>query len=227
MSTALHPRLVGLLILPLLALGPFALLWVPEQVHVVGDAAATAAALAARADLFRLGLLAELAIAGVEVAMLVALHRLFRSGGEGLSMAAAVARGLMVALMGGSVVAGRTALAVLPTAPDLVLPLMEARVAIAATWEAAFALHLGLLAVVVHRSGRVSRVFGPMLLVAAAGYAFESVALLAVPALVPVAAGVVGLTALLGELPVFLWLLVKGTTIRGGGVSPVGGGARG
>lgn len=211
MSTSPSPRLVGLLVLPLVVVGPFALMWVPEQVHVAGDAAATAAALAAQTGLFRLGLLGELVIAATEVAMVVSLYRLFRSGGEGLSQAAAVARGLMVALMGGSIVAGLTALAVLPTAPELVLPLMEARAAISTTWEAFFALHLAFLAVVVHRSGRVPRAFGPMLMVAGAGYALNSLAELAVPSLVPVAAVVVGVTAMLGELPLFFWLLVKGT----------------
>lgn len=218
MSTAPNARFVGLLILPLITIGPFALMWVPEQVHVVGDAAATAQALASHADLFRLGLLGELAIAFTEVAMVVALYRLFRRGGEGLSQAAAMARGLMVALMGGSIVAGLTALALLPTVPDLVLPLMEARRAIATAWEAFFALHLVLLAVVVQRSGLVPRLFGPMLFVAGAGYALNSLAVLAVPALGPVAAAVVAVTAMLGELPLFLWLLVKGsTTSRGAG----------
>lgn len=211
-SPSPNARLVGLLVLPLLFIGPFALMWVPEQVHVAGDAAATAAALAAHADVFRLGLVGELAIAFTEVAMVIALYRLFRSGGEGLSQAAAVARGLMIALMGGSIVAGLTALAVLPAAPDLVLPLMEVRRAISATWEAFFALHLGLLAVVVHNSGLVPRAFGPMLFVAGAGYALNSLAVLAFPALIPTAAMVVGVTAMLGEVPLFLWLLVKGTS---------------
>lgn len=217
MSDTPSPRLVGLLVLPLVALGPFALMWVPEQVHIVGDTAATAAALTANADLFRLGLVGELAIAVVEVAMVVGLYRLFRSGGEGLSQASALARAIMVALMGGSIVAGLTALAVVPSAPELVLPLMEVRRAIAAAWEAFFALHLGLLAVVVHRSGRVPRVFGPMLFIAGAGYALHSLAVLAVPALVPIAAGVVGVTAMLGELPLFGWLLVKGSPSTGVG----------
>lgn len=211
MSATPNARLVGLLVLPLVAIGPFALMWVPEQVHVVGDAAATAEALAANADIFRLGLLGELAIAFTEVAMVVSLYRLFRRGGEGLSQAAALARGLMIALMGGSIVAGLTALAVAPTAPELVLPLMEARGAISATWESFFALHLGLLSVAVYRSRLVPRAFGPMLFVAGAGYALNSLAVLAIPSLIPVAAAVVAVTAMLGELPLFFWLLVKGT----------------
>ena len=210
MSARPSPRLVGLLVLPLLLLGPFSLMHVPDQVHVPADAAATAAALTTHAGLFRLGLLGELGIALTEVGMLVALHRLFRSGGEGLSQAAAVARGLMVALMGGSMVAGLSALALLPTAPELVLPLMEVRAAVTAVWESFFALHLGLLAVVVHRSGLLPRVFGPMLLVAGAGYALNSLAALGLPELRPTAEVVVGLTAMLGELPLFGWLLLRG-----------------
>ena len=92
MSQTRLARLTGLLILPLLVLGPFSLMWVPEQVHVAGDAAATAAALHTHAELFRWGLLGELGIAFTEVGMVVALHTLFRRSGPALSQAAAVAK---------------------------------------------------------------------------------------------------------------------------------------
>jgi len=210
MSPSRNARLAGLLVLPLIALGPFSLEWVPSVVHVAGDPAATAAALVDNAQLFRLGLLGEVGIAFTEVAMIVVLHDLFRHVAEGISAAAALARALMVALMGVSVVAGVAALAMAPGEPALVAGLMEVREGIQTVWEAFFALHLALLAPLVARSGRVPWLFGPMIGVAALGYALNSLAGLAWPELAPVATAVVAVTAILGEVPLFLWLLVRG-----------------
>lgn len=210
MSAPRTGRLAGLLVVPLLVLGPFSLMHVPSLVHVPGDPAATAQALALHADTFRWGLLGELGIAFTEVGMIVVLHQLFRHAGEGLSLAAALARALMVALMGMSIVAGLTALAAGPDAPDLVALLMALRDGIGATWEAFFALHLLLLAPLVARSGRVPWVLGPLVAVGGLGYAVNAVAHFALPELVPVAEVVVAVTAMAGELPLFLWLLVRG-----------------
>lgn len=210
MSEPRSGRLAGLLVVPLLVLGPFSLMHVPSLVHVPGDAAATAQALATHAETFRWGLLGELVIAFTEVGMIVALHQLFRHAGEGLSQAAALARSLMVALMGMSVVAGLAALAVGADAPPLAALLMALRDGIGATWEAFFALHLLLLAPLVTRSGRVPWVLGPLVAIGGLGYALNAVARFALPDLVPTAATVVAVTAMAGELPLFLWLLARG-----------------
>lgn len=210
MSRPTSGRLAGLLVLPLLVLGPFSLMHVPGLVHIPGDAAATAAAIVEHQDLFRLGLLGELGIVLVELGMIVALHRVFRHAGARLSLAAAAARLGMVVAMGPSIVAGLAALSVGSAAPDLVLALMELRVTVQHVWEAAFAVHLALLSVLVSRSGRVPRLFGPLLAVAAGGYALNSLALLAAPSLLELTGAVVGVTAMLGEVPLFLWMLAMG-----------------
>jgi hypothetical protein len=154
--------------------------------------------------------------------MVIALHRVFGHAGRRLSLAAAAARLLMLVVMGPSLVAGLTALSVGSAAPDLVLALMELRVGVQYAWEAIFAVHLALLAVLVARSGRVPRFFSPMLSVAAGGYALNSVALLAAPSLLELSAAVVGVTSMLGELPLFLWMLAMGVAPVG---SPDGAGA--
>lgn len=210
MSTQASARLAGLLIMPLLLLGPFSLVWVPSVVHIAGDPAATVAALVDHAAVFRLGLLGEIGIAFTEVGMIVALHLLFRHAGHAVSLAAALSRSLMVALMTVSIVAGITALALAPDDPALVLATMEVRAGVQNVWESFFALHLLLLAPLVYRSGRVPPLFGPLLLVAGLGYGLNSVGVLAWPTLAPAAETIVAATAMLGEVPLFLWLLVKG-----------------
>ncbi|MEZ4316686.1 MAG: DUF4386 domain-containing protein [Myxococcota bacterium] len=205
-------RLAGLLVLPLLVLGPFCLVWIPSVVHVAGDPVATALAVIENAQVFRLGLLAEIAIAFTEVGMIVALHRLFGSAGPELSVAAALARFVMVALMGVSVVAGLVALHVAPASPELVEGLMVARASIQDVWEAFFALHLLLLAPLVGWSGRVPRVFGPMLVAAGLGYAANSLGVLVWPAASSWTETVVMVTSMLGEVPLFFWLLFKGVS---------------
>lgn len=210
MSQPRTGRLAGLLVLPLLLLGPFSLVYVPELVHVPGDALATTEALAAHASTLRLGLLGEVGIAFTEVGMIVALHLLFRHVNEGVSLAAALARSVMVALMGVSVVAGFAALAVGADSPAVVEMLMVMRDGIGATWEAFFALHLVLLSVLVARSKRVPAILGGLVAVGGLGYALNAVARFAVPGLEPMAQSVVAVTAVFGELPLFLWLLIRG-----------------
>ncbi len=205
-------RLVGLLVLPLLFIGPFSLMWIPEHTLVSGDALATTQALQDHADLFRLGLLGEALIAFTEVGMVVALYQLFRQAGESLSIMAALARSIMVALMGTSIIAGITALSLGQATPDLVLALMEWRGAVQSVWETFFAMHLLLLAPLVYRSGLVPKLFGPLLFTAGLGYALNGLGGLALPAIAPITEQVVAVTAMLGEVPLFLWLLAKGVS---------------
>lgn len=82
-----------------------------------------------------------------------------------------------------SIVAGIAALAIAPGSPELVAALME-----------------------------VPALFGPLLFVEGLGYGLNSVGVLAWSPLAPMAETVVGVTAMLGELPLFLWLLAKGAS---------------
>lgn len=205
-------RLVGVFFILLLGLGPFCLLYVPSVSYAPGDAARTAALLAQNATVFRFGLLAELGIALVEVGMIVALLRLFRTGRDGLLIASLIGRGMMVAVMGVSLVAGLVALMGVErgAAPGQLMLLMESRDAVQQVWEGFFGLHLLLLVPVVMRSGLVPRPLGALLTMAGLGYALNSVVPFIVPELAPVTEQGAAFGAFLGEVPLFLWLLIRG-----------------
>lgn len=205
-------RLVGIFFILLLALGPFCLLYVPSVTYAPGDAVRTAALLGQHLAVFRFGLLAELAISLVEVGMMVALWRLFRGVRDGLLIASLIGRGMMVAVMGVSLVAG---LAALMTAQrggsaEVLMTLMESRDAVQQVWEGFFGLHLLLLVPVILRSGLVPRPLGALLTMAGLGYFLNSVGPLVVPALAPFTEQGAAFGAFLGEVPLFLWLLVRG-----------------
>ena len=108
-----------------------------------------------RGPLARAGLAAELTIALAELVMVVALYRLFQHVSEGLSLLAAAARSSMLVLQGLNVAVGAWALSVAATQPELVEPLFDARGAIESVWQAFFAVHCGVLGVLVARSGVV------------------------------------------------------------------------
>lgn len=206
-----NARIVGLLVLPLVLLGPFSLVYVPSLVTDGGNVGASASLLVEHAQIFRLGLLAELGIAFAEIGMIVALYRLFERGGRDLAMAAALARAMMVALMGVSMVAGLAALELATlglTAP--VGGLMALRDAVQPIWGSIFAFHLLLMAPVVVRSGLVPKVFGWGLLLGGLGYALDSVGVMLWPGLAPTTEVIVAVGAMVGELPLFIWLLIKG-----------------
>lgn len=79
---------IGLLFLALLGLGPFTILYVPGQLVVAQDAAATWERLVAGEGLLRWGVLASLAIVLAEIAISVLLYRVLRGAGETLALAA-------------------------------------------------------------------------------------------------------------------------------------------
>lgn len=215
MST--HPassaaRLVGGFFVLLIALGPFCLLYVPSVTYAPGDVARTAALLGEHLTVFRLGLLAELAIALIEIGMMVALWRLFRGVRDGLLHASLIARGMMVAVMGVSLVTGLAALttAARGGSPDVLMMLMESRDAVQQVWEGFFGLHLLLLMPVVLRSGLVPRPLALLLTLAGLGYAINAVGPLIAPSVAPLTEHGAAFGAFIGEIPLFLWLLVRG-----------------
>jgi hypothetical protein len=73
-----------------------------------------------------------------------------------------------------------------------------------------FALHLFALGYLVYRSGFLPRFLGVLLVVSGLGYFANSLAVFLVPDLTDVMATAVIIAALIGELPLTLWLLIKG-----------------
>jgi hypothetical protein len=76
-STSREARVAGFLYLVLVLLGLFALKYVPDKVFVEGNPAATTASIGAHQMLLRLGIFDELVAIVVELAVALALYRLF------------------------------------------------------------------------------------------------------------------------------------------------------
>jgi hypothetical protein len=203
-------RAAGLLYLLPMFLGPFSMLFIPSRVLVAGDPTATLEHLRAAEGLFRLGLASDLVIVLSEVALTAVLFVLFEPVSRVLALTAAFARLVMTALQGANLLLHLGALeaAARGDAPHT-LSLLEVHGQGVHGWETVFALHCLVLAVLVLRSGVVPRAFGPLLALAGGGYLLNGLGALLVPAAAPLFAGVVGLTALVGEVPFVFWLVLR------------------
>lgn len=210
MTTARYARLAGVLYLLPMLLGPFSMLYVPSVILVPNDAAATAAALLRHEALFRLGLISDAAIFLAELALTAVLYVALRPAGRALALTATLARSAMTVLQGVNLVLCLAALQV----PASALLLLGVKAQSVHVWELAFGLHCALVGVLVFRSGFAPRAFGALMVVAGFGYTLDGAGALALPSLAPALAGVVAVTALVGEVPFVFWLLVRGVDER-------------
>jgi hypothetical protein len=224
-----YARAAGLLFLLLLVLGPFSILFVPSQIVEAGDAAATAANVAESENLLRIGIVSDTVIFLAEIAMAVVLFLLFRPVSPALSAISALARFGQAVVMAINVLVYFVILLLLSGAAYLAVVEQDQREALALMFfdvhdygvyvgQAFFGFSLLVLGYLVHRSGYVPRVLGLLLAVAAAGYLADSVGNFLFPDAEDTLSALVGVTSVIGELPLFLWLLVKGVAVP---LSPV------
>ena len=213
-------RAAGLLYLLGAVTAPLGLVYVPRALIVPGDAAATAAHLRASATLVRLGIASELLSSVVFVFVVLALYRLFRPVHPTRALAMATLLLVSVPISCFNVLNDVAALVLVSGAAFL--SVFEARqldalaylfvrlhglgLSVAAIFWGLWLFPFGMLVV---RSGFLPRVLGVLLFLAGAGYLAGSGASL----LLPQHAHLVSpfATALeLGELPIILWLVVRG-----------------
>lgn len=205
-----HARLAGLLYLVPMFLGPFSMLYVPSIIMVPGDATATAANLLASESLFRLGMLSDAAIVLSELALTAVLYFLLKPAGRTLALTATFARLGMTVLQAANLLPQLAAITLVSTAaPTAVLALRVHDLGVH-VWEILFALHCLLVGVLVFRSRFFPAIFGVLMGVASLGYALNGLGNLVAPASAPGFAAIVGITAMVGEVPFVLWLLIKG-----------------
>ncbi len=94
-SLSRNARIAGLLYLSILP-AALRLEYIPAKLIVSGNAAATAANIAAHQTLFRLGILSDLFIATMGIFLTLALYRLFKGVDEGLARLMVILGALMV-----------------------------------------------------------------------------------------------------------------------------------
>lgn len=216
----------GVALLVMVALAAFADFVVVQGMLTPDDGPATAAEIVAREGTFRLGVLAWLLIVVLDVVIAWALYRVFRPVSPAVSMLAAVFRFAYAAVL--LVAVGQllravdvlTAGSTLATSPDGVAgrALLELN-AFQDLYDLGlflFGIHLALLGYLSLRSDFIPKVVGALLVVAGAGYAFDTVGAVLALELPRVSA-----FTFLGELLLALWLLVAGRRLRAVDRAPV------
>lgn len=228
-QTVKAARVAGLLYVIVGALGAFSLMYVPRTLIVPGNAAATAARISAAENLFRLGIVSGLVSSVVFIFLARTLCRLL----EGVNKAYAT---LMVILVSVSVAVGfantvnsLAALELFRGADYLSVLDKPQRDALGFLFlrlsgqgdvanEIFWGLWLFPFGALVIKSGFLPRVLGILLLVNGAAYVVVSLTSLLVPAYESVVFSV-ATPALLGEVWIMLWLVIRGASPRSSATS--------
>lgn len=227
-------RTAGLLYLVVVATGIFSLGYVPTQINVAGDAAATMANITASESLFRLGILAGVACYIAFLLLPLVLHRLLRS----VDTTAAV---LMVAfalvqvpifffnlvhkldvltLLGGAGTLQAFTEQQLHAQAVLALASYGNGMLLSEVFMGLWLLPFGYL---VFRSGVLPRILGVLLMAGCVGYLVDFSCTLLLPAYPESAiAGYVTMPASVGEIGTCLWLLVVGVRVPRSSLASLG-----
>lgn len=218
-----YARLTGAFYLSIAVFGFFSILWVPSQLMVPGDAAATFDNILARRGLFLAGIGGEVAILIAEIMATALLYFMFKPVSAALSLAAALARLSMVGVMAAMLFFSAGALAL--TEPGgalasfseaqrldlahLFLGMHDSGVWI---WQVFFSVHLAILGQLVARSGLFPRLLGHAMTLGSAGYLFDSLHKFALPEadMLGIMTGVLLAVVTLAEVGFALWLVIRG-----------------
>jgi hypothetical protein len=222
-TTFAYARLTGALYLVIACAGAFAILYVPGALTVQDDPVATFANIAQQRGLFLAGLVGDIVMMIAEVLVSAMLFFMFRPVNPTLSLAAACARLMMVAVMAAMLLFHAGALALADASVSLGSFSGAQRLELAGllrhvhdagvwVWQLFFFLHLLLLGGLVARSGLYPRLIGYALMVGGFGYLLDSVHMFAFPASAALGAAKVGLLVLvsLAEIGFALCLVLRG-----------------
>jgi hypothetical protein len=217
-------RLTGLLYLVLAVCGMFSPT-VLQALVVPGNAAATADTILGSRWLFSCSLVGWIVIVIADVAVSITLYLLLEPVSRGLSLVAAAFRLVYSAMLGAILLNLYDAFLLLAsgtrgTGPDAP---QRQTMALAAldTFDAGFLLalvffgvHLVVLGVLLYRSRYVPRALSVLLIAAGIGYIVDSLARFFVADYSGLASAVLLAPAVVGELGLTAWLLLKGVEVR-------------
>jgi hypothetical protein len=225
----MHPtdkaaRVAGAVYLSMVVTAPFSLIYIPSALFVRGNATATANNILAHETLFRLGIVADLITSVIFICLVIALYRLLCGVNKTLAWLM-VALVLVSAAVGFMNVLNHIAALTLFRGADFLAVLEKPhRDALGMLFirlhgqgnvinEIFWGLWLLPFGVLVMRSGFLPRILGGWLIIN--GFAY--VALSFIGLLLPQYYDVVfrsAFPALLGELAIMLWLLIKGAKVQ-------------
>jgi hypothetical protein len=224
-SPLVYARVAGFLLLFIVLIAPFSQLYVPSTLVVPGDATATANNIGASGWVFHLGIVSDSLVFLIEIVLCVLLYVLLRPVSRTLSLVAAFARLAMTIIQGINLLAYFAVLLLLSGAAYLTVftPAQLDALALLSLdghqygvyiWEAFFGFHLAVLGYLIYKSGYFPRILGVLMVFAALGYLTHSYGSWLYPSYAETLASVVGITAIIGELPFFLWLAIKGVNVQ-------------
>lgn len=214
-------RIAGLLYLLLVVMAPYRLLYIPSRLFVSGDAAATAGNVAAHEMLFRFGMVGDLLCGTILVFLSLALYRLFRGVDSNLAVLMVVLGGILPATIDFLNVLNDAAALTLVRGADflsvfdkpqrdalamLFLRLHHQEIVAA---EILWGLWLFPLAILVYRSRFLPRFLGVWLTLNGLAYLAMSLTGLLLPQYEETVSNL-AFPALLGEIAIMLWLVIKG-----------------
>jgi hypothetical protein len=223
-STKKNARVAGLTYLSLALTAPFCLIYVPRTLIVRGNATATANNITAHESLFRLGIVSELLAATTFIFVVLALYRLLKEVNQSHAVLMVIL-GLVSVPIGFLNVLNNAAALTLLSGADyrsvfrtdqlhtlamLFLTLHGYGNIVAAIFWGLWLFPFGLL---VYRSGFLPRILGVWLIINCFGYLAISFTALLLPAYKDVVSRAM-MPALLGELAIMLWLLIKGAKVQ-------------
>lgn len=220
-------RRAGVLYLLIAAIAPIGLLYVPGQIIVTGDAAATAERLRASEWVLRLGIASELSHQIIGIFLVLGLYRLFKPVHEPLAQLLVIL-GMLLSLpivfvnvlneIAALTLVGRAAFLSVFERPQrdalayLFLRLHGQGIHVAAIFWGLWLLPFGMLVI---RSRFVPRTLGVLLIVAGCAYLAASFSSLVLPRYASTVVQWAGILEA-GELPIIVWLLIWGAKAQPG-----------
>ena len=217
-------RIAGLWYLAMAITGPIGILIVPSTLIAAGDAAATAANIAASPGLWRLGIFAYLASQLVFIPIVLSFRSLFASVDRAQArlmtaiVIAAVPLAILnllgfaapLAILDGSYMAVFTQ-AQREAAVMLSIAIMRQGEILVGFFWGLWLLPLGIL---VWKSGWFPKVFAIFLFLGCASYIVDCTIALVLPSARAAIAPAIGVAGFIGEVPFLLWLLIRGARAK-------------
>jgi hypothetical protein len=215
-------RIAGLLYLTVVLAGIFSLAYVPSQINVSGDAAATVRNIVAHESLFRLGIVAGLVCYTAFLLLPLALYRLLSPFGKQaatlmvafavasvpLTFAVTLNKFDVLALLGGADYLQAFSAQEVQARVMLLLQSYRDGLLVAQIFWGLWLLPFGYL---VYKSGILPRILGLLLMLGCFGYLTEFTGKMFFPGYAESGiADLIGIPASVGEIGICLWLLVMG-----------------
>lgn len=217
-------RLTGILYLLVIICAGFSQGYVRGTLIMPDDALATANNIIQHKGLFQLGLTTDLIAFLLDTVIAVMLYKIFKPYNKMLAMLSSAFRLIAHPAIGSlNLLNHYMALKVLESdslsnsfgttqVQDMSAYFMEAHHYGYLIAGAFFGVHCLLLAILIYKSNVFPKVFGGLMLGAAAGYLIETFGNFNVPGYEGYTALIVGVAAALGEVGLTLYILIKGTT---------------